>query len=159
MIDRLQREILRFLQKRCSHPGQEVSVDILEGCAENIQVAYCNRCGSVKTDWNPNDPAHQFISLQHFWRGPDPFLWGKRSLFQKNKIAVVAAALLIVAIGVGCKKPVTAPVPGAIDSLDAWAFRITADASASIHSVKTWQVCTVQNWLIPGLLLKKLGQE
>ncbi len=47
----------------------------------------------------------------------------------------------------GCaKKPVTAPVPGAIDTVDSWAFRVVSDSQAALHSVKTWQQCTVMGF-------------
>ncbi len=51
--------------------------------------------------------------------------------------------LLSLAVMIGCAKhPVSAPVPGSINTLDAWAFRSISDATASIHSVKTWEQCT-----------------
>jgi hypothetical protein len=51
--------------------------------------------------------------------------------------------ILMLTLTIGCaKKPVTAPVPGSINTLDAWAFRIISDAQASITSVKTWEQCT-----------------
>ena len=42
----------------------------------------------------------------------------------------------------GCAKHATAPVPGSIDPLDAWAYRIISDSTASIHSVKIWEQCS-----------------
>jgi hypothetical protein len=57
--------------------------------------------------------------------------------------------LLLVLVMTGCaKKPVQAPVPGSIDTTDAWAYRIIADSSKAIHSVKTWEQCSVQNFPI-----------
>lgn len=70
-------QVLAFLQKRCKHPGSLVSVDILEGCVSDLQVTYCNRCGSVKTDWNPTGQS-KFTILDHTWRRPDPNLWRGR---------------------------------------------------------------------------------
>lgn len=67
--------LLARLQKRCTHPGEMVAADVLEGCAEGIAVKYCRRCGSIKTDWSPFDENHRFISLDHCWRRPDPYLW------------------------------------------------------------------------------------
>ena len=65
----------------------------------------------------------------------------------RTSLLVAVLAIMVVGISTGCaKKPVTAPVPGSINTLDAWAFRIVADASASIHSVKTWEQCTEQNF-------------
>lgn len=72
---------LMKLQRRCQHPDDMVAVDLLEGCADGIEVAYCRRCGAVKTDWNPDDDHHRFISLDHCWRRPDPFLWREGSRF------------------------------------------------------------------------------
>lgn len=67
--------VLRFIQKRCEHPSEMVAADILEGCADGIEIKYCRRCGSVKTEWDPHDPAHKYMILEHWWRRPDPFLW------------------------------------------------------------------------------------
>jgi len=54
--------------------------------------------------------------------------------------------LLSLAILCGCHKAVIAPVPGSINNLDSWAFRIVSDSSAAIHSVKTWEQCTELNF-------------
>lgn len=63
------------------------------------------------------------------------------------KIAVV---LLAVSLGMGCtgcaKKAATAPVPGSINALDAYAFRSLADAQAALHSVKSWEECSVHSF-------------
>ena len=56
---------------------------------------------------------------------------------------LIAACLLLA----GCAKtPVQAPVPGSINTADAWAFRVIADSSAAIHSVKIWEQCSVANF-------------
>lgn len=73
MIRYLEDQVLAFLQRRCDHPGNMVAVDILEGCADGIEVAYCRRCGSVKTDWKPGNSP--FAQIEHTWRRPDPNLW------------------------------------------------------------------------------------
>jgi hypothetical protein len=52
-----------------------VASDILEGCVDGIEVKYCRRCGSIKTDWDACAKTTQFISLDHWWRRPDPYLW------------------------------------------------------------------------------------
>jgi hypothetical protein len=75
IIRRIEDYVFRFLQRRCDHPGEMVAADILEGCADGIQVKYCRRCGSIKTDWMPQTLGGRFISLDHTWRRPDPFLW------------------------------------------------------------------------------------
>jgi hypothetical protein len=77
--------ILAFLQRRCEHPDYMVAVDILEGCADGIEVAYCRRCGAVKTDWNPNSDTRRFISLEHWWRRPDPLLYGRSYRLHFNR--------------------------------------------------------------------------
>lgn len=69
-------QILAFFQRRCTHPGEMVAVDILEGCADGIEVAYCRRCGAVKTDWKPAVVgSSRYVQLDHIWRRPDPNLW------------------------------------------------------------------------------------
>lgn len=75
MIRRIEDWLLALLQRRCEHPGNMVAADVLEGYVDHLHVKYCRRCGSIKTDWSPHDPAHRFISLDHFWRRPDPYLW------------------------------------------------------------------------------------
>lgn len=56
--------------------------------------------------------------------------------------------LLLLAVTLtGCaKKTVTAPVPGSINTVDAYAFRSLADAQAALHSVKTWEQCSAQSF-------------
>lgn len=51
--------------------------------------------------------------------------------------------ILILSLGlVGCHKAtVTAPVPGAVNTLDSWAFRVVSDSEAAITSVKVWEQC------------------
>lgn len=74
MIKYLSDQLLAWLQRRCKHPGQMVSVDILEGTVPNLDVSYCNRCGAVKTDWTPTGHSPH-AHLEHTWRRPDPNLW------------------------------------------------------------------------------------
>jgi hypothetical protein len=64
----LSDQALAFLQKRCTHPGHMVAFDILEGCAEWMQVGYCNRCGAVRIRWEKSRREPE-------WRRPDPNLW------------------------------------------------------------------------------------
>lgn len=72
----LSNKVLQFFQRRCQHPPGIVTADLLEGCVEGIEIKYCNRCGAVKLDWNPLKPSEKnFRTLEHWWRGPDPFLW------------------------------------------------------------------------------------
>jgi hypothetical protein len=76
MIKRIEDWLLYHLQRRCTHPDGMVSVDILEGCAEGIKVRYCNRCGSIKADWDQRtSEGCNFSSIPHWWRIPDPFRW------------------------------------------------------------------------------------
>jgi outer membrane murein-binding lipoprotein Lpp len=60
-----------------------------------------------------------------------------------KRITLVLLALLLCA---GCAKKATAPVPGSTSTADATAFRVLADAQAALHSVKTWQQCSVHNF-------------
>jgi len=63
---------------------------------------------------------------------------------RKFSLTIAICALLF---SLGCtKKTVTAPVPGSINALDAWAFRIVSDSTASIHSVKIWEQCSAGNF-------------
>jgi hypothetical protein len=68
--------LLAYLQRRCQHPDAMVAVDVLEGCVDGLEVAYCRRCGAIRTDWRPG--RSPFVSLEHHWRRPDPFLWRGR---------------------------------------------------------------------------------
>jgi hypothetical protein len=71
---------LAWLQRRCTHPGEMIAADVLEGCAEGLQVKYCRRCGSIQTLWEPmpvGKPS-RYASLEHTWRRPDPFLFRGR---------------------------------------------------------------------------------
>jgi hypothetical protein len=84
MIRYLEDAILARLQRRCDHPDNMVAVDILEGCADGIQVSYCRRCGSVQTLWQPNAAGGRYTILDHCWRRPDPHLWrDRRAWFQR----------------------------------------------------------------------------
>lgn len=74
----IEDQILRFIQKRCEHPGEMVAANILEGCAPGIEVKYCRRCGAIKTDWAPGHSDRRFICLQHWWQSPNPNLWRGR---------------------------------------------------------------------------------
>lgn len=65
----IEDRLLGILQRRCEHPDEMIAADILEGCGGNIQVKFCRRCGSIKTDWSSKD------SREHCWRRPDPNLW------------------------------------------------------------------------------------
>lgn len=68
----IEDSILSLLQRRCVHPGHMVAVDILEGCADGIQMKYCRRCGAVKTLWQPDSVVDRYVAS---WRRPDPHLW------------------------------------------------------------------------------------
>lgn len=45
-------------------------------------------------------------------------------------------AILLLLFTVGCHKTVTAPVPGQINTFDAYAYRVLFDAQAAINSFK-----------------------
>lgn len=69
-IEWVEDQILMFLQRRCHHPGGMVSADVLEGQGMGVEVKYCNRCGSIKSDYR-----NAFTIPR--WRLPDPNLWRK----------------------------------------------------------------------------------
>lgn len=63
----------RFVEwwlSRCSHEGQHVAYDLLEGGARDIGVSYCRRCGAARVrHGNPfADGPLQFGA----WRVPKP---------------------------------------------------------------------------------------
>lgn len=66
-MNKFKRKLLAWLQHSCVHPDRMVAVDILEGCGDGTEVAYCRNCGAVKVKMN--------TSLGGDWRLPDPFLW------------------------------------------------------------------------------------
>lgn len=54
---------------------------------------------------------------------------------------------LTIAITIGCaKKAVQAPVPGTINTFDAYAARAIGDAQAALISGKTWETCSDQKF-------------
>ena len=57
--------------------------------------------------------------------------------------------LVVLVFALGCaKKPVEVPVPGSINAIDAWAFRVVDDSDAAIHAAKIWEQCTVTEFPI-----------
>lgn len=56
--------------------------------------------------------------------------------------------ILLLALSlVGCHKAaVTVPVPGSINTVDAYAYRSVSDAQAALTSVKTWEQCSVMQF-------------
>lgn len=70
--------LLAFLQRKCSHPGNMVAADLLEGCVDGLQVKWCCRCGAICTEF---DPTKRYIpwapypnNPRYEWRRPDPNL-------------------------------------------------------------------------------------
>lgn len=53
---------------------------------------------------------------------------------------------LTMALTVGCHKTVTAPVPGTINTFDAYAARTVGDAQIALVSAKTWELCSDQSF-------------
>lgn len=80
LVRYLADQLLRAIQRRCEHPPHMVAADLLEGCVDGLQIHYCNRCGAVKTDWNPmhRGKPSRFAAVPHWWRTPDPNLWRGR---------------------------------------------------------------------------------
>lgn len=57
-----------------------------------------------------------------------------------KRLSIVLSLCLVLA---ACaNRPAQAPVPGSINALDAWSYRVVSDAGASIHSVKIWEQCS-----------------
>lgn len=46
----------------------------------------------------------------------------------------------------GCAKKVAAPVPGTINTFDAYAARVIGDAQAALIATKNWEFCSDQNF-------------
>lgn len=63
----------------------------------------------------------------------------------KRSIATLMLALML-CFASACKKPVTAPVPGTINTFDAYAARAVGDAQAALVSAKTWEFCSDQSF-------------
>lgn len=42
----LTKRVLRWLQRRCRH--EQMVADVLEGCAEPHEVAWCPTCGALR---------------------------------------------------------------------------------------------------------------
>lgn len=72
----LQDQILAALQRRCTHPGEMVTADALEGCADGRPaIRHCRRCGALKPIWAG---IGQAAPAEWDWRTPDPNLWRGR---------------------------------------------------------------------------------
>lgn len=55
--------------------------------------------------------------------------------------------VLLLTIGMfGCAKKVSAPVPGTINTFDAYSARVIGDAQAALVGAKTWEMCSDQNF-------------
>jgi hypothetical protein len=69
-------------------------------------------------------------------------------LKQLSAMCLVVTLLFTVAflLTVGCAKTVTAPVPGTINTLDAYAARSIGDAQAALIMGKTWEFCSDQKF-------------
>lgn len=61
-------------------------------------------------------------------------------------VFVIVALVVLPLLMVGCAKKATAPVPGTIDSFDAFAARSIGDAQEALLSSKTWELCSDQNF-------------
>jgi hypothetical protein len=59
----------------------------------------------------------------------------------------ICVLMLTMLFAVGCtKNPVAAPVPGTINTFDAFAARSIGDAQAAILGVKAWETCSDQQF-------------
>lgn len=56
---------------------------------------------------------------------------------KSRRIGIVASLVVLMALGAACHKNVaTAPVPGQLNTFDAYAYRVLADAQAAINDFK-----------------------
>ena len=58
----------------------------------------------------------------------------------------VTIILLLTLMLAGCAKKATAPVPGTINTFDAYAARSVGDAQAALIAGKTWELCSDQGF-------------
>ncbi len=57
------------------------------------------------------------------------------------------ALFLILALTLGCvKNPAVAPVPGTINTFDAYAARTIGDAQTALQNAKGWEMCSDQHF-------------
>lgn len=75
MLNWLEDQVLRWIQRRCKHPGDMVAVDISEGSTAPHEIRYCRRCGAVQVA--KNDFTAE-IQIPYQWRLPEPNLWRGR---------------------------------------------------------------------------------
>lgn len=54
--------------------------------------------------------------------------------------------LMALALFTGCAKKVAAPVPGTINTFDAYAARVIGDAQSAITQAKLWEFCSDQKF-------------
>lgn len=60
---------------------------------------------------------------------------------------ISAIGLILTILTVGCAKHAAqAPVPGTINTFDAYAARAVGDAQAALVAAKTWEFCSDQNF-------------
>lgn len=55
----------------------------------------------------------------------------------KSKFGLILLLLLT-----GCAKKVVAPVPGTINTFDAYSARVVGDAQEALRSAKAWELCS-----------------
>lgn len=58
----------------------------------------------------------------------------------------VALLGLLMLVGCAAKNPAVAPVPGTINTFDAYAARTVGDAQTALVSAKTWEMCSDQKF-------------
>lgn len=49
---RIASALMHWCVRRCTHRGEHVLADLLEGDGRNLAVAYCRRCGAVSLRTN-----------------------------------------------------------------------------------------------------------
>jgi hypothetical protein len=67
-MTRIERQLLRWLQRRCSHPGSEVAADVLQADARPMFVPWCRTCGAVGVGYEAPDSGTPWPEM----RRPEP---------------------------------------------------------------------------------------
>lgn len=55
---------------------------------------------------------------------------------------LTTVCLVLLALTLGCAKKMEAPVPGTINTFDAYSARVIGDAQAALLGAKTWELCS-----------------
>jgi hypothetical protein len=72
-MTKIERSVLRWLQRRCMHPGSEVVADVLQADNRPTMVTWCSTCGAYAI----NDAVRTATGDWRELRRPEP-TWGLR---------------------------------------------------------------------------------